>query len=484
MVKKVKVEIQEPSQKPKSLLDLFYKPNKIYQARVRGKFRLTKWVIMYPLLALYYGLPWLRWDRGEGVPDQAVMWDTAGRKLYFFFIEIWPQEVYIFTGLLLLAALSLFFFTTLFGRVWCGYTCPQTVWTDLFFIIERRIEGDRHRRKRLDAEPWSFRKIRLKVTKHFLWILISVCTGGAWVFYFTDVPTFWSDLSHGDISTTSAFWIALLTCSTYVLAGFAREQVCTFMCPYARFQGAMFDKNTLIVSYDEKRGEPRGKKGGSEGDCIDCGRCVAVCPTGIDIRNGQQYQCINCALCIDACNEVMEKVNQPLGLIRYNSENNRISENLSLVGASTKLKLIRPRTLIYAGLIIAVMSILTFSMTRGRTLVEMNVLHSRNPLFIKLSNGDIRNVYTLRFVNKQHKDIDLKLSLDGLENAKLHIPRISHELSTTMLLPVNAGSVATFKVFVEKSGALAEHGRHNVTFKITSDSFNDTYETYFMGPKQ
>jgi cytochrome c oxidase accessory protein FixG len=292
----------------------------VYPKRVSGLFRRLKWAALSVLLGIYYLVPWIRWDRGPNAPDQAVLIDLPSRRAYFFFIEIWPHEVYYFTGLLVLGAVGIFLATSLAGRVWCGYACPQTVWTDLYMWVERRVEGDRNTRIKLDKAPLSAHKALRKTLKHGIWLLIAVLTGGAWIMYFNDAPTVVPAVLTGQASMTVYFFVGLFTTTTYLLAGWAREQVCTFMCPWPRFQAAMFDEDTLIVTYQRWRGEPRsrhrkGLAGEGLGDCVDCNLCVAVCPTGIDIRDGQQLECLSCALCIDACNSVMEKVGLPRDLI-------------------------------------------------------------------------------------------------------------------------------------------------------------------------
>ncbi|MCB1538827.1 MAG: cytochrome c oxidase accessory protein CcoG, partial [Alphaproteobacteria bacterium] len=272
------------------MLESFAKQQKVYPKSIWGRFRRLKWAVLALLLGLYYLAPFVRWDRGPNAPGQAILIDMPHRRAYWFWIEIWPQEVYILTGILIVSAVALFFVTSLFGRVWCGYLCPQTVWTDLYIWVEKQIQGDRNARMRLQEGPWTFERIFKTGLTHLIWLLIALMTGGAFVLYFTDAPTLVQNMLHFDVSTTTLGFILGLTFSTYLMAGFAREQVCTYMCPYARFQSAMFDKDTLIIGYDAKRGEPRGsfKKGASwegRGHCIDCTQCVQVCPMGIDIRN-------------------------------------------------------------------------------------------------------------------------------------------------------------------------------------------------------
>lgn len=409
---------------------------------------------MLGLLVIYYGAPWLRWDRGEASPDQAILIDLAHTRAYFFGIEIWPQEVYYITGLLILAAVGLFFVTSLLGRVWCGYACPQTVWTDLFVWVERIVQGDRNARKKLDESPWTFEKIRKKGLTHLLWLLIGLLTGGAWVFYFNDAPTLLDQIIHFDVPWSVGGWILGLTFSTYLMAGFAREQVCTYMCPYARFQSAMFDKNTLIIAYDEARGEPRGKhKAGDswegKGHCIDCSLCVAVCPMGIDIREGLQMECIACGLCIDACNSVMEKINLPKNLIRYDTESKQ------------PFNLFRPRTFWYAGIITLVGALMLYHLLT-RSPLEMNVIHDRNPLFVTLSDGSIRNGYHVSIINKEHVDQDYTLKIQGLKSTEVRVITSTHIAQDK--LQVFANSVGHFRVFV--TAPKQSKSRQNILFTV------------------
>jgi cytochrome c oxidase accessory protein FixG len=419
-------------------IQLFKKQEKIYPRRVWGTFRKLKWVSMLALLGIYYSAPWLRWKRGPSAPDQAILIDLNHTRAYFFGIEIWPQEVYYITGILILAAISLFFVTSLFGRVWCGYACPQTVWTDLFIWVERIVQGDRNARKKLDESKWTFEKIRKKGLTHFLWLLIGLCTGGAWVFYFNDAPTLLDQIIHFDVPWSVGGWILGLTFSTYIMAGYAREQVCTYMCPYARFQSAMFDADTLIIAYDEGRGEPRGKhKAGTSwegrGHCIDCDSCVLVCPMGIDIRNGLQMECIACGLCIDACDNVMRKIGLPKGLIRYDTENKK------------PLNLLRPRTLWYSGILSLVACLMLYSLLT-RSMLELSVVHDRNPLFVKLSNGSIRNGYNITIINKTHEDKNYSLSVEGIDALEMRV-QANTDIPTNAL-PVFANSVGHFRIFL------------------------------------
>jgi cytochrome c oxidase accessory protein FixG len=436
-------------------VQLFKKQEKIYPRRVWGRFRKIKWVVMITLLGIYYSVPWLRWDRGEHAPDQAILIDLHHTRAYFFGLEIWPQEVYYITGILILAAVGLFFVTSLFGRVWCGYACPQTVWTDLFVWVERIIQGDRNARKKLDESPWTFIKIRKKMLTHVIWLVIGLCTGGAWVFYFNDAPTLFDQIVHLNVPWSVGGWILGLTFSTYLMAGYAREQVCTYMCPYARFQSAMFDKNTLIIAYDEQRGEPRGKhKAGDswegKGHCIDCSSCVIVCPMGIDIREGLQMECIACGLCVDACDTVMDKIGLPRSLIRYDTESKQT------------LNLLRPRNFWYAGIISAVGSVMLYSLLT-RSPLELNVIHDRNPLYVTLSDGSIRNGYTVHILNKSHEDKYYTIGLEGLENAELRVQ--SNDDMPPENLAVLADSIGNFRIFV--SASKPDEPRQEIIFRVS-----------------
>jgi cytochrome c oxidase accessory protein FixG len=398
---------------------------RVYPRSVKGPVRTAKWVVVAVLLALYYLVPWIRWDRGPGLPDQAVLVDMVAPRIFFFWIEIWPQEIYFLTGLLVLGAIGLFAVTSLFGRVWCGFTCPQTVWTDLFMWVERRIEGDRNARMKRDQGPHDAAWWRLKVAKHAAWLAIAVATGGAWVFYFVDAPSTLVALLTLRADPSVYFFVALFTGTTYLLAGWAREQVCTYMCPWPRFQGAMLDKDSLVVTYRDWRGEPRGKPDSAHGDCVDCKACVHVCPTGIDIRDGQQLECIGCGLCIDACDDVMAKLHKPKGLIAFETLGNLAASQAATramppgeartaagMAARKTPKFLRPRTFVYAGVLSAAVIVMLSAFLLRETL-SLTAIQDRAPLYVTLSDGSVRNAYTLRITNKRHTSEEFRLAVDS-----------------------------------------------------------------------
>jgi cytochrome c oxidase accessory protein FixG len=446
-----------------------------------------KWAALFVLLAIYYGTPWIRWDRGVNAPDQAVLVDLDGRRFYFFWIEIWPQEIYYAVGLLVLAALGIFLATSLVGRVWCGYACPQTVWTDLFMWVERLIEGDRNRRIMLDRAPLTVSKAVKKVTKHAAWIVIAALTGGAWVIYFQDAPTLVSNLFKGEISLTTGFFIGLLTFTTYMLAGWAREQVCTYMCPWPRFQAAMFDTDTLIVTYQGWRGEPRGKMTpkpdwSSRGDCVDCNACVAVCPTGIDIRDGQQLECISCALCIDACNAVMTKVGRPANLIGYDTE--RRAEARA-EGKPLGYRILRPRTVLYAMLMTAVAIVMLVALL-SRTDLEINALHDRNPLFVRLSDGGVRNGYAIKILNKQGAPRFFSLTVSGVPGATMRVVGQSGDARAAVVLAAKPDQVAEYKIYLKAPARALTAARTEIQFLLTDSKTGAVARrtSFFYGPER
>ncbi len=415
-----------PENAPQDVLYAAREP--IFPRRVKGAFRTMKWWLMAVMLGIYYVTPWIRWDRGPTLPDQAVLLDLQGRRFFFFWIEIWPHEFYFVAGLLVMAGLGLFLFTSALGRVWCGYACPQTVWTDLFILVERWVEGDRNNRIRLFRQKWDLQKARLRLTKWVLWFLIGLATGGAWVFYFADAPTLLRDLVTGQAAAVAYATMGILAFTTFLFGGFAREQICIYACPWPRIQAAMMDEDTITIGYRSWRGEPRGKHRKADGadqlgDCIDCMACVNVCPMGIDIRDGQQLACITCGLCIDACNDVMDKVGKPRGLIGYMALTDEGRERAGQPPKSVWKHIFRPRTILYTvlwsgigvGLIVALFM---------RQPVSVSVAPVRNPVYVTLSDGTIRNTYDIRIRNQEHSDrpfrisllsdADLKISLEGL----------------------------------------------------------------------
>jgi cytochrome c oxidase accessory protein FixG len=398
---------------------LFVSPEKIYPAAVKGVFRRIKWVILFGSLGIYYLLPFLRWNRGPGLPDQAVLLDFPHQRLYFFFVEIWPQDLYYITGLLILSAFSLFLVNSIAGRVWCGYLCPQTVWTDLFRVVERYFQGERREQMLRDEGPITFARIWRKAATYFAWLAIGLGTGGAWVLYFVDAPTLMRQLIAFDAPLLAYAWIGILTTTTFLLAGFYREQVCLWMCPWPRIQAALTDEWALNVSYRVDRGEPRGSlkhndklraEGVKVGDCIDCGQCVAVCPTGVDIRQGTQMGCIQCGLCIDACDTVMTKVGKPTRLIAYDTD---INIQRREAGQKPVFRLIRARTIIYVALIAITATTMGISYFNRKT-IGVNVLHDRNPQYVVTTDDKIRNGYTIRLLNKESRAENLKLEVQGL----------------------------------------------------------------------
>jgi cytochrome c oxidase accessory protein FixG len=417
----VAVVVEEP---------LYASAKKVYPQSVSGFYRRIKWQVLIACLGVYYFLPFLRWDRGPNLPDQAVLLDLANRRFYFFPIEIWPQEVYYFTGLLVIAALVLFLMNAIAGRIWCGYLCPQTVWTDLFLAVERLIEGDRRERMRMDAGRWGPKVLALKGLKHFIWLMIAWWTGGAWVLYFADAPTLVRELASGTAPAAAYVWIGILTFTTYALAGIMREQVCTYMCPWPRIQAALTDDEALNVTYRYDRGEPRASlkaataqraAGEAAGDCIDCNQCVAVCPTGIDIRDGAQLECIQCGLCMDACDTVMTKIGRPPALIAYDTDDN---VKARACGAATKpFRPVRARTLVYFALIAVAGGAMLFQLATRAT-AGINLIHDRTPLFVTLADGSIRNAYTVRLINKRPDARPFALTVEGPAGARLDLVNV------------------------------------------------------------
>ncbi|MEL6316837.1 MAG: cytochrome c oxidase accessory protein CcoG [Pseudomonadota bacterium] len=397
----------------------------VYPRAVSGWYRRLKWILMTAMLAIYYVTPWIRFPRGDALPDQAVLVDLANRRFFFFWIEIWPNEFYYVAGMLIMAGLGLFLFTSAMGRVWCGYACPQTVWVDLFQHVERAVDGDRNAQIRLERAPWGPRKIAKRLSKWSIWLVIALATGGAWVFYFADAPTLMGQLLTGAAPSAAYITIAILTFTTFTLGGFMREQVCIYMCPWPRIQGAMLDQNSLTITYKHWRGEPRGKhrkraeaEGLALGDCIDCDACVNVCPTGVDIRDGDNIGCITCGLCIDACDEMMAKTGRPRGLIDYCTLLDAKRETAGEAPVAPWRRVIRPRTLLYftlwAG--IGVFMVVHLFM---RDAIDISVLRDRNPQFVTLSDGSVRNGYTFKVSNKELETGSFRVAITGAPGLRL-----------------------------------------------------------------
>jgi len=456
--------------------DLFIAKKRLYPQNIKGKIRKIKWILNYIFLSIYIFTPFLRFDRGENTPDQAILIDIPNQKAYFFFIEIWPQEVYYLTGILIIAAIMLFFVTSLYGRIWCGYACFQTVWTDIFIAVERLFQGDRNQRMILDRKN-NFSKFWRKSLTHIVWIAISLFTGFCFTCYFNDAFELSKELFKAEISLNVIGWISGIAFMTYLMAGFAREHVCTFMCPYSRFQSAMFDDNTLIIAYDEKRGEPRGKaKAGTDfstrGHCIDCKQCVVVCPTGIDIRNGLQMECIACGLCVDACDNIMEKMKLPKGLIRYDTLN-----HMRKPTPKNKFKALRFRTYFYLAILTLVCSLMLKSLiTKAK--VETMVLHDRNPTFVMLSDGSIRNGYVIKIMNKTHKTKNFVLKVKKPEEIKLKSQNF--DLNNLQVFPGEDKGFRIFAILDEELTNKNLEGRFIVQFIVKDLSDNKEYELESM----
>ncbi|WP_394701628.1 cytochrome c oxidase accessory protein CcoG [uncultured Roseibium sp.] len=468
----------------------FASAKKIFPMAVHGKFRTVKWVILFITLGLYYFLPFVRFDRGPDAPGQALLIDLEARRAYFFFIEIWPQEVYYLTGLLILAALGLFLMNAVAGRVWCGYLCPQTVWTDLFLWVERKVEGDRRERIALDKAPWSVNKIVRRVIKHFFWLMIAWWTGGAWVLYFADAPTLVYELATFQAPWSAYLWIGILTATTYLLAGYMREQVCIYMCPWPRIQAALTDEKALNVTYRWDRGEPRGSlkenkalalKGLPAGDCIDCHQCEHVCPTGVDIRKGLQLDCIQCGLCIDACDNVMTKIGKPTGLIAYDTDEN-IQRRID--GKDSVYEIVRVRTVVYAAVIAVVGAIMLFALLT-RDFAGINVLHDRNPIFVTQSDGSVRNGYTVRLLNKRPLERHFMLHVEGMPaGTKVEAVGIDTVFADRPIIGVDPDTTREVRILVTSPPGVKMPASTPVTFRLTESVMGEvvTAQDYFKAP--
>jgi len=447
---------------------LYESAKKIYPREIKGRFASLSKLATNVLLGLFYFIPWLMWDN-----RQAFLFDLPARKFHLLGLTLWPQDFPYLALLLMIAALSLFFFTALAGRLWCGFACPQTVWTEAFIWMEQITEGTRSQRMKLDEAPWSWNKLRRKGSKQILWIMFSLWTGFTFVGYFMPIRQLGLDIVALNVGGWTLFWGVFYGFATYGNAGYMREQVCKYMCPYARFQSAMFDKDTLIISYDEERGEPRGGRKRSVdrekeglGDCIDCKLCVQVCPTGIDIRDGLQYDCIACAACIDACDSIMDKMDYPRGLVRYTTEH-------ALKGKTTQL--LRPRMFVYAAVLLVLGGALVTSMVT-RTPVILDVIRDRNTLYRELPGDLIENSYTLKVINQRNEARNFRLSVEGVPG--LSLDGVADEIA------VDGGDVLSLPVRARTRRDNA-YGIMNITFAVTAvddESVVMIEDSRFLGP--
>jgi cytochrome c oxidase accessory protein FixG len=474
---------------PDDNIPLYAPWRKIYPQSVQGTFRRIKWVVLIVTLGIYYLLPFVRWDRGPNAPHQAVLIDFPSSRFYFFFIEIWPQEVYYLTGLLILASIVLFLMNAVAGRVWCGYLCPQTVWSDLFFAIERLIEGDRRDRMQRDQRKWTLETYARKSAKHFLWLMVAWWTGGAWVLYFADAPTLVKDLATGHAAFIAYVFIGILTFTTYTLAGHMREQVCLYMCPWPRIQAALTDEYALNVTYRYDRGEPRcavtkanelRAQGKPAGDCVNCKQCVHVCPTGVDIRQGADLGCIQCGLCIDACDAMMSKIGRATGLIAYDTD---VNIKRRMEGKQPFVKLVRLRTALYAAVIAIAGGIMIFTLAT-RDSEGISVIHDRNPMFVRLSDGALRNGYTVRIVNKQLKYREFIVSIDGLPSTLVDFVGQPQRTDGRQLVSVGPDQTKEVRVVLTDYSTTPPAPSTTVLFKLIDADSGEIAEMrdHFFGP--
>jgi cytochrome c oxidase accessory protein FixG len=452
-----------------AVIKMYAKREAIHPREVKGRFATLRWACVWLTQALFYGLPWLSMHG-----RQAVLFDLGARKFHLFGLVLWPQDFIYLAGLLIICAYGLFLVTAVAGRVWCGYACPQTVYTEIFLWIERRIEGDRSARIRLDRQPWTAQKVARRTTKHLAWGLVALWTGFTFVGYFTPIRALGDAVAHLGLGPWETFWVLFYSFATYGNAGWMREQVCKYMCPYARFQSAMFDHDTLIVSYDGARGEPRGAaRDGTRGDCIDCSLCVQVCPTGIDIRNGLQYECIGCAACVDACDGVMDKVNKPHGLIRYATEN-------ALAGRwnaqQIRARLLRPRTIGY-GVVLLLMAAGMSTALALRTPLKLDVIRDRGSMGREVDGGRIENVYRLQLMNTGERAHLFRIGVSGIPTATV---------ADEDVVELAGASARAVPVRVRVDHGAAHTGSNALAFTVTAEddpALHVTEKAVFIVPR-
>ena len=449
-----------PVAAPPELVSLYEKQKKIFPRSVHGWFARWRWALVWFTQILFYGLPWLQWNG-----RQAVLFELTSRRFYILDLVLYPQDFIYLTGILVLSAFGLFFFTAVAGRLWCGYACPQTVYTEIFMWVEHRIEGERGARMKLDAGPWTANKVWRKTAKHAVWIAIGLWTGFTFVGYFTPVRTLWAEAFTLNFGPWEWFWVNFYGFATYGNAGFLREQVCKYMCPYARFQSAMFDRDTLIVSYDTARGDPRGTRArGADknalglGDCIDCGLCVHVCPVGIDIRDGLQYECIACTACIDACDSVMDKMKYPRGLIRYSTENSLVQ---GLARGQMFRRVLRPRVLIYGAVLVAIAAAFAVSLSMRHTF-KVDIVRDRMTLAREVDNGQIENLYRLQLMNATEQPQRYHVDVQGIGGAVLV------NASDVAVLPAQARWVTVAVRVPPQTAHALGAGAHPIRFEVVA----------------
>lgn len=453
-----------PSPKPEAaateqVITLYKSRKKIHPRSVTGIFANWRWFFVWFTQLIYYGLPWLQWN-----DRQAVLFDLVNRKFYLFGLVLWPQDVFFLAIILIISAYALFLFTAVAGRLWCGYACPQTVYTEIFIWIEQKIEGDRNARIKLDKAPLDARKLRLRLAKYGAWALLSLWTGFTLVGYFTPITELWGAFWSWDLGPWETFWIFFYGAFTYAFAGHLREQVCLYMCPYARFQGVMFDPDTLVITYDPERGEPRGTrrkgvepKSIGKGDCVDCELCVHVCPTGIDIRNGLQYECIGCAACIDVCDQVMDKMGYPRGLIRYSTEN-ALAQHWGWKDIIDHI--VRPRIIIYTVILAGICAGLVWGLANKADL-RVNVIRDRAVLAREVEGGLIENVYRLQVMNVTEQAHRYAVTVSGLDGIRVEGEQI---------IDVPPATTQSFGIAVRVPPDAARKGSQTIYFDVKAET--------------
>jgi len=466
--------IEPPPGADAEMVSLYEAHKKIYPRSVSGLFSRWRWALVWLTQLVFYGLPWLEWGQ-----RQAVLFDLNAKRFYIFGLVLYPQDFIYLTGILVVSALSLFLFTAVAGRLWCGYACPQTVYTEIFLWLEKLTEGDRSARMRRDAGPWSLDKAWRKTAKQVLWVAVALWTGFTFVGYFTPIHELGRELSQLNLSAWETFWVLFYGFATYGNAGYMREQVCLHMCPYARFQSAMFDKDTLIVTYDQERGEPRGARSRKAdlstlnlGSCVDCSLCVQVCPTGIDIRDGLQYQCIGCGACADVCDTVMDKMGYPRGLVKYSTEN---AVNQHWTKAQTLRHVLRPRVLIYSGILGAIVVAMGVSLAL-RTPFKVDVVRDRGTLARMANGGKVENVFRLQIMNATETSQGFQLTVDGLPGLAI---------ASEQDVVIDSTQARWVAVRVQLPFDAAQPGTYPIHFRITAQQSAQTVseKSVFIVPR-